>query len=328
GDPMLRLLWVIGSLFAVFFALSVMTDYVAATGVGLVVVLTLSLWDQVISPELKVENTLWALGQTTLACLVTLRVEFAFAAWKRWNAVIAAIAERLSAVVDFLGSAAEGLPASDVQQRLARLAMVGTSSVRLSVHRSPYSTWQMEHMRAVVALVGRIVDIAADMATAGIAPSSADRARVHAVAERIARIRSALLLERVPQDAEEPGTRTASDGVPFLRELERSVSLLAEVFSADEVDELSALPPARDQEDWRWLRPDALSNPDHVKFALKGCLAAGLCYVLYTAVKWPGISTAVVTCLFTALTSIGASRQKQALRIGGAIAGGIVAVGA
>ena len=50
--------------------------------------------------------------------------------------------------------------------------------------------------------------------------------------------------------------------------------------------------------------------------------------MLYTAVNWPGISTAVVTCLLTALTTIGASRQKQTLRIGGAIAGGIIAIGA
>jgi multidrug resistance protein MdtO len=36
-----------------------------------------------------------------------------------------------------------------------------------------------------------------------------------------------------------------------------------------------------------------------------------------------GISTAVTTCLLTALTTIGASRQKQVLRVGGAIVGGI-----
>jgi multidrug resistance protein MdtO len=39
---------------------------------------------------------------------------------------------------------------------------------------------------------------------------------------------------------------------------------------------------------------------------------------------WAGISTAVVTCVLTALTTIGASRQKQVLRISGAIVGGFV----
>jgi multidrug resistance protein MdtO len=64
-----------------------------------------------------------------------------------------------------------------------------------------------------------------------------------------------------------------------------------------------------------------VSNADHVKFALKGCLAGSLCYLIYTSLDWPGISTAVVTCVLTALTTIGASRQKQVLRISGAIVG-------
>jgi len=325
GDPALRLLWVVTALFAIFFAVSAMTDYVAATGFGLVVVLTLSLWDQVISPELKVENTLWALGQTALACLVTVGVELAFAAWKPRNEMTGAIAERLSAVAKFLTCVADGRPAADAEQHLTRLAMVGTSRLRQLLQRSPYSTSQIEQMGAVGALVGHLVDIAVNVANVGIAPSSADRARMHDVAESIDKIRSDLLAERVPQHHEGTGARATSDAVPLLPELEKTVSLIAQVFSTPDAHDTFALRPASEG---RWFRPDALSNPDHVRFALKGCLAAGLCYVLYMAVKWPGISTAVVTCLFTALTSIGASRQKQTLRIGGAIAGGIVAIGA
>jgi multidrug resistance protein MdtO len=69
---------------------------------------------------------------------------------------------------------------------------------------------------------------------------------------------------------------------------------------------------------------DAFSNPEHLRFALKGCLAAGGSYMIYNAIGWPGISTAVTTCLLTALSTIGASRQKQMLRITGAIAGGFL----
>ena len=68
----------------------------------------------------------------------------------------------------------------------------------------------------------------------------------------------------------------------------------------------------------------ALADPEHFRFALKGCLAAGGCYVIYNAVAWPGISTAVTTCLLTALTTIGTSHQKQILRLTGAIVGGFV----
>jgi multidrug resistance protein MdtO len=327
SDPMLRLLWVVSALFAVFFALSAMTDYVAATGFGIVVVVTLSLWDQTISPDLKVENTLWVLGQTTMACLVTLGVELAFAAGKPWNELTDAIAERLSAVAELLTSLADERPVAEVEQHLARLSMVGTSRVRQFRRRSTYSPSQVEQMGAVVAVVGRLVDIAVNMANVDMQSSSDDRARMRAVAGSICTIRNELLRETVPQRTEAAGPRAEPDRVPLLAELEQTVSLIPEAFSAPESHAAVALRPTDDGRT-RWFRSDALSNPDHIKFALKGCLAATLCYVLYTAVNWPGISTAVVTCLLTALTTIGASRQKQTLRIGGAIAGGIIAIGA
>jgi multidrug resistance protein MdtO len=325
GDPTLRLLWVVAALFVLFFAISAMPDYATATGFGLAIVIPLSLWDEVISPELKVENTLWVLGQTTLACVVTVAVEVAFAAWKSRDEVTDAIAERLSAVATVLECAADGHGAADAKRRLTRLAWVGVSRLQQHLRRSSDSTSQAERMAAAVAVVGRMVDIAANMAAAGIAPSGADRARLHAIARSIVNARRDLLLDRAPRVDGEPDALAASDTVPLLPELAKTVSLLGGALAAPEIHDAYALRPGRERP---WFRPDALSNPDHIKFALKGCLAASLCYVLYTAVKWPGISTAVVTCLFTALTSIGGSRQKQTLRIGGAIAGAIVAIGA
>jgi multidrug resistance protein MdtO len=53
-------------------------------------------------------------------------------------------------------------------------------------------------------------------------------------------------------------------------------------------------------------------------------LAASICYVIYNAMEWPGISTSVTTCLLTALSTIGSSHQKQILRILGALVGGFV----
>jgi len=74
----------------------------------------------------------------------------------------------------------------------------------------------------------------------------------------------------------------------------------------------------------RLLSRDVLVDAEHLKFALKGCLAASACYVIYSCIDWQGISTAVTTCLLTALSTIGASRQKQFLRFAGAIVGGFL----
>jgi multidrug resistance protein MdtO len=70
---------------------------------------------------------------------------------------------------------------------------------------------------------------------------------------------------------------------------------------------------ARDQTPSPFFVPDAFSNPAYVRFGIRGGLAASFCYLIYNLVAWQGISTAVTTCLLTALTTIGASRQLTSL---------------
>jgi multidrug resistance protein MdtO len=82
--------------------------------------------------------------------------------------------------------------------------------------------------------------------------------------------------------------------------------------------------PAGSDPPSRFLVPDALSNLEYIRFALKGCLAASLCYIIYNTKDWPGINTAITTCFLTALTTVGASHQKQILRIAGAMVGGVL----
>ena len=70
--------------------------------------------------------------------------------------------------------------------------------------------------------------------------------------------------------------------------------------------------------------PDAFDNPDYVRFAIKGALAALICYVAFIAFDYPGIYTSVITCFVVALSTIGASNQKGILRFGGAAVGGLM----
>ena len=77
------------------------------------------------------------------------------------------------------------------------------------------------------------------------------------------------------------------------------------------------LPPVAPEARQQLFVPDAFTNPDHLKFAIRGTLATMLAYVIYQSVAWPGLSTAIATCIITALSTIGSSRQKQFLRLGG-----------
>lgn len=70
--------------------------------------------------------------------------------------------------------------------------------------------------------------------------------------------------------------------------------------------------------------PDAFTNPNHVRFALKVTLAAMSCYLLYTGLDWPGIHTAFITCIFIALESTAATIHKAWLRLGGCMVGGSI----
>jgi multidrug resistance protein MdtO len=328
GDPALRLLWVAAALFISCYAISAMSDYSTATGIGIVVGLTLSLWDQALPPEVKVQQTLWACAQTTIACLAVLGVELAWAANNMPNELGAALADRLAAAADYLGRAAEGQFTGEAGQRLARLATTGTSRLRQFLQRSAYASAQIEQLGALVALVGHVVDVAANLAAAGSAPSTRERARLRALRDRLEQIRADVLTDHLPPApaaTADLALVAVSDAVPLLPELEKAVSQIDDVTRAPGAESGYALRPSGNSRAG-WLRADALSNPEHLKFALKASLAAGLCYVTYTAVKWPGLGTSAVTCLLTALTTIGASRQKQALRVGGAIAGGAVAV--
>ncbi|MEB0137730.1 MULTISPECIES: FUSC family protein [unclassified Undibacterium] len=71
---------------------------------------------------------------------------------------------------------------------------------------------------------------------------------------------------------------------------------------------------------------DVWSNPVYWQFALKTLLAAFFCYFLYSAVQWPGIQTAMVTCLVMALPSTGASTHKGLQRLIGCAAGSVLAL--
>ena len=325
GNPMLRFLWVGGTLFLAFYGLSALSSYAVAARFAYLTVITIPLWDSRISTDLKVASTLWAVGSITLGSVVALLMEIAFAGFSRTDQVSAAILERLVSVEDLLTSFANGHSAPEAtQSALVRLATVGISRLREVLQRSGYSARHKQKMGAIVALVGRLIDVAANLPELSSRATDDDCSRLRTVAGNIAEIRLAVTSGIIPRLIGPPVEDQTPSGVPLLGEIERTVSLMHEVFTGAQSATRNGSPVSGDRGQTAPLVPGALSDPAHLKFALRGCLAAGLCYIIYNALFWPGISTAITTCFLTALTTIGASHQKQLLRFAGAILGGLV----
>ncbi|KVT62755.1 fusaric acid resistance protein [Burkholderia ubonensis] len=74
--------------------------------------------------------------------------------------------------------------------------------------------------------------------------------------------------------------------------------------------------------------PDARTNPDHIRYALKTTVAAMFCYLLYSQLDWSGIHTCFITCYMVSLGSTAETVEKLTLRIAGCIAGALAGTAA
>jgi len=323
ADPILRFAWITGGFFVGFWAMSAVRNYAASARFGYLIAITVTLWDRHIPSALKVENTLWALGVISLASIITLLVEIVFSAFRGSNDLIDGITERLTSVEELLTHCGTGEAAdAAIQTTLARLAMTGTSQMRLVLRRSGLDPQYATEMGAVVGLAGRLVDLAANLPYFSGRVSESDRERIGSVVSRIREIRDALTGGSVPPLHESAGEGEISSSLPLLGELEQTVSLILQTLAGSK--SLPVFAPSLDlgAGTARSYISGKLLDPQHIRFGLRGCFAATSCYVIFNALFWPEISTAVTTCFVTALTTIGASRQKQVLRFAGAIVGG------
>ncbi|MFM0643005.1 FUSC family protein [Paraburkholderia bryophila] len=74
--------------------------------------------------------------------------------------------------------------------------------------------------------------------------------------------------------------------------------------------------------------PDAFTNPDHVRYALKTTVAALFCYLLYSQIDWPGIHTCFITVYIVSLGTTAETVEKLTLRIVGCLVGAFVGTAA
>jgi hypothetical protein len=93
-------------------------------------------------------------------CPITLLIELAFAEFRGTDDLSGAITERLLSVEELLACYADGREIPDA----ARSTLVGVARPRQVLQRSGYNAEREQQMSGVVALVGGLVDLAANLA--------------------------------------------------------------------------------------------------------------------------------------------------------------------
>jgi multidrug resistance protein MdtO len=334
-DPLTHFLGVGISLFVSFFLISIMNDYGTAVAFGFTVAGAIPLWDRTTIPvEARVENTLWLGGVVAIGIVVAIVVEYVFRSVHPATDLTEGIETRLQTVENVLRSAAAEQPLDSVsEKRLSLFGMVGTSRLRRLIIRSRYSAHFKMQLGTAVSLLSQLVDLTANFRLAltehaksadaeALHIDAADKARCLRLADEIEILVKDLVQRRQPAKIQRP--REEPSKLPFLSSMERTVALIPEAFSGSALVGEFVPAPLDEEQATRFFASDAFSNRIHVQFALRGTLASMASYIIYTAVDWPGLSTSIATCIITALSTIGSSRQKQFLRFLGAFIGGII----
>jgi multidrug resistance protein MdtO len=324
GYPITHFFWVIGSLYMIFFVIRTTTNYAAALAFAIPIGVALPVWDRALPSQIQLEGTLWPIVIIAVGAGATVATEVLYRIFDRSDPLITFVDDVLLAVQQVAESiAAHRAPPKSVLARVLQYDMIGTGRLRVTLQRQGVDPTRRAQRAALISLAGRLIGLAADLARILPQPGDDDAIRLRALTARLGAIRrelgeSGAISVSPPWLEGQP-----SSSLPMLPEMERIVALIPEVFQRDEVVDGSQNAQGRDW--WRALFvPDAFQNPEYRRFAFAGCLAASVCYILYNALDWAGLFTSVLTCVVTALGTIGTSLQAQFLRLAGFVAGGLV----
>ncbi|HET8945504.1 MAG TPA: FUSC family protein, partial [Candidatus Polarisedimenticolia bacterium] len=280
-------------------------------------------------PEVLLEFVLWLWFCAVLGVTVNLAIQLLLSPGDPLVLLRRELDMRLRAVEEALERAA-GRRTSPSDPTLATLAIAGmtrpAAMLRTAALAHPWARERRERLSGLITVVDRLVTAARalELTTDGVPGegsrvATGERDRLTRAAEGCRAIRQSFAQDRRPLPGEWTplaGERFGGGAAP-LSDVERTLDEIA-LPAPFLVPQPSGKPPL--------FLPDAFESPEYVRFALKGTIAALICYLLFVGFDYPGIYTCVITVFVVALSTVGASNQKGVLRFGGAAVGGAIAL--
>jgi len=326
NDPLVRLLSVtVVSLVAGTLVAASTVPALPSTW-GFIFCTLIALWEKHAPEDALVKNCLWILAATGVAVICSIAVEYVFGSRDTVQALMEERRSRHRALVDMFTLYAQGAEPAKLREavaRVARLAVAGQSGMQRLYNNIVDRNLDLKPLpigtRVRITMLAQLMDVSAAFGSQN--PTSNDP-EVQRRCAQIALECTALLEDRTPQheDYKAPGTESA---LTLLERVEGNLHIISSMpidFSPDRDSQLVALPSSKAS----LLIPGAFKDPSTWAFGLKISLCATLCYIVYFAVDWPGISTSVTTVLIAGLATTGAIKQKFAFRLAGALIGGLI----
>ena len=324
NDPMARVIGIAAFAFIAAFVRSTAARFIQITDFAIFAIGSLYYFDSNTPAEQSVHLSFWliASGAVSVGCKVA--IEYIFTSRNPFHALQSEIDARLLALeklFQLYGSEheAEQTQASIIQVR--RYAFMGQAKMQTLLQEIE-ERHKQDSVRdiepASIALIARLLDLAAAFAVhQSSSEVNAERNRLDRHARAVAAVREARW-----DQARSLLSATSLAPAGELDRLEHSLWTLITLYTEDRKSSEEADLPALQTPSW--LVSDSFSNPEHVAFALKVSLSAILCYIIFNALAWPGISTAVTTVLVAGLSSSGATNQKLIFRFLGSVLGGVI----
>jgi multidrug resistance protein MdtO len=304
---------------------------------AVVLALYLSLADEIFNPETLTESTLWLWSVVGIA--VGISVLTSLILEPRPDLLLRAeIEDSLGTVRDLLASIDNGPIDRAAQAKAMRRRLYGSPQrMRQLLSRWRQRAWpdrfDSVDWDLAIFIVERLLGTAATLAVIEEPDFGSESKRVFADLQQALGQLMAAVRERNPDlvaNLSLPSVDNLPEGagkaalVELIDALAETRWILEPPRTGEEKveNEISATPHRGP------LVRDALTNPDYLHFALKTTLAIAACEIFLNAVAWPGIRTAMITCVVTALATVGAQRQKQLLRLTGVCVGGLMGLAA